>query len=77
MVGECKGICNLLAAVLASCDVMVSDYHGNRDTDTSWYKAIYLKIQITRQEAAATIFNQIQIFKSKEGRQDIYWGGRR
>ena len=53
---------------------MVSDYHGNQQGDTLWYKALYVKIQSTRQEAAELILNEVPYLKCYEGKQHIYWG---
>ena len=74
LVDTCQSVGNLWHALMAACDIMVSDYHGNSEHQTYWYKALYLKYAATRQDAICAILNQIPQLSCYEDGQIIYWG---
>ena len=73
-VHTCQQVSGLLSAFMAACDVMVSDYHGNQQSHTVWFKAVYMKFPSTRQEAAALILSEIPKLNCYENNQRIHWG---
>jgi hypothetical protein len=73
-VHTCQQVGGLLPALMAACDIMVSDYHGNRQDAVYWYKAVYMKYASTRQEAICVILSEVPKLSCYEDGQRIYWG---
>ena len=73
-VNTCRALPNLISAVKACSDIMVSDYRGNGPHDTFWFKAVHDKLLSTRQQAASAIYSEMHNLRSKEGNQSISWG---
>ena len=74
LVGNCGINSPLASALKAVGDVMVSDYHGNQQHDSLWFRAIYLKIAVTRTQAMEVLMETLPMLRSLSGRDDISWG---
>jgi len=74
LVDTCSHLGTLWPALMAACDLMVSDYDGNSPELVFWCKAIYMKFAATRQDAVLCILKEVPKLCCYEEGRKIFWG---